>query len=212
MSDTHLAQFIARTEAAWKQSYQHLPLAQHNDEGPALQSVDEQGRGYWLAQPMSGKPLFDNVAAALELELHGDLERFYGQFYAGSLLFDADFGSGELLQIWSDDDLQRLQQNLIGHLLMKQKLKQHPTLFIGLLGQGEQMIVLDNCDGSVWLEVPGELPSKRLADDIDQLMQQLSPRLMIPEAAVAEAAQEEVPQGLWARMAAMLKHLLPKRY
>ncbi len=103
---------------------------------------------------------FANVSHALELPLHADIDEFYGQFFAAHLLFEADFGEGELLQPWSQDDFEFLQQNLIGHLMMKRKLKQPPTWFIGLLGQGDEMICVDNETGAVWRETLVSSPQR----------------------------------------------------
>ncbi|WP_298440523.1 SecY-interacting protein [uncultured Ferrimonas sp.] len=211
MSETPLAQFIQLTETAWLQQHQHLPVTDRDEPSPALRQPHQtDGLCYWQASPMApNADLFENVATALELPLHSDLTRFYGQFYAGSLLFDAEFGRGELLQVWNDEDLQRLQENLIGHLLMKRKLKQAPTLFIGLLGQGEQMIVLDNDDGSVWLEIPGQSPDQQLAPTLHQFLALLTPRLQTPEPQPEEPAMAAM--SLSARLGAMWQHLMSWR-
>ncbi|WP_035387353.1 SecY-interacting protein [Ferrimonas senticii] len=212
MSATALHQFHHRYQQHWLAETQGLPLTSHAEDGPAKTAEHPDGLSFWRWQPLlENKPRisFENVASALELQLHPSLNDFYGAGFGGALFFSSDFGDGELLQVWNEDDLQRLQQNLIGHLLMKQKLKQPATLFIGLLGQGEQMIVLDNQDGSVWLEVPGQLPQHQLAPTLHQFLDRLSPRVEIPEVVVEEPLPEAV--GLRQRLQAMLAHLLPKK-
>lgn len=49
----------------------------------------------------------------------------------------------------------RLQENLIGHLIMKRRLKQTPTLFIAATESEQEIISLCNLSGEVILEQPG---------------------------------------------------------
>ena len=67
---------------------------------------------------------FHNVEHALSLSLHGDIHPFYGQFYSAPLMFTSEWGEGELLQAWNQQDFEYLQQNMIGHLMMKKKQQQ----------------------------------------------------------------------------------------
>ncbi len=193
----------------YQQAWQPLPQSEHDDDGPALVRRNEDGIALWQAAQQMPSQDFANVAEALAITLHEDVGHFYGQWYAGSLYFQAAFGTGELLQIWNDDDRQRLQQNLIGHLLMKRKLKQAPTIFLGVLGEGEEMIVLDNDSGSIWLEIPGARPHQQLAPTLRQFLQQLTPR---PHTVVAPIIEEPVPvHSLGARFASMWRVLWPWR-
>ncbi|SHI10992.1 SecY-interacting protein [Ferrimonas marina] len=209
MSQSPLTPFIERYQTAWQQSLGHGPVCDKSEAGPALDHRDEQGLAHWHAVPQPRPASFDNIAEALELSLHPALTEFYSHYYAGPLLFDAAFGEGELLQVWNRADLDFLQENLIGHLMMKRKLKQAPTLFIGLVGDGDSMLVLDNGDGSVWLEVPGQPPQQKLADSIDELVSQLSPRVVMPEPVPDTPAPSQ--QGLLRRFKTMWGHLRGRR-
>ncbi|MFI3246672.1 MAG: SecY-interacting protein [Ferrimonas sp.] len=194
---------------AYQRAWQPLPQTEHDEDGPALVRRNEDGIALWQAAQQIPTQDFANVAEALALTLHEDVGHFYGQWYAGSLYFQAAFGRGELLQVWNDDDRQRLQQNLIGHLLMKRKLKQAPTIFLGVLGEGEEMIVLDNDSGSIWLEIPGERPHQQLAPTLRQFFQQLTPR---PHTVVAPIIEAPLPVlSLRARFASMWRVLWPWR-
>ncbi|QSX31054.1 SecY-interacting protein [Shewanella cyperi] len=136
---------------------------------------------YW--QPVACEPPmhFDNIAAALELNLHPDIAAFYGHFFAGALMFDSPWGSGELLQVWNQQDLELLQQNLIGHLLMKKQLKQAPTWFIGVFDEGDSMLTVNNDDGSVWREIPGNEPCEQLALSLSEFLGVIKPRVAPPQ-------------------------------
>ena len=59
---------------------------------------------------------------------------------------------------------------MIGHLMMKKKLKQQPTWFIGVLGDGDEMLTVDNETGSVWIEIPGDKPKQKLADSLAEFI------------------------------------------
>ncbi|RLV57870.1 SecY-interacting protein [Parashewanella curva] len=120
---------------------------------------------------------FSNVESALSISLHHDINEFYGCWFSGHLFFDSKWGHGELLQPWNQSDFELLQQNTIGHLMMKQKLKQPLTWFVGVLEEGDQMITVNNEDGSVWLETPGEIPTQKLSDSISELLKNITPRV-----------------------------------
>lgn len=165
----------------------------------------------WL--PVKREPVgsFANVEHALELKLWSDINYFYGEYFAAPVLFDSPWGTGELLQVWNEADFDALQQNIIGHLMMKQKLKQPPTWFIGLLDEGDKMLTVDNADGSVWVEIPGELPSTQLAPSLAAFIEALSPRIAPP------VKHEELPMpalehpGIFASFKRMWHNLIGKR-
>lgn len=203
MSVEALAAFHHRYLTCWQQSLGQDPVSDKPDHGPAETGRDSEGRALWQARPRDQAGQFDNVAKALEIELHPALTELYGHFYAGNLHFEAPFGQGELLQVWCDEDFAYLQENLIGHLLMKQKLKQPPTLFIGLVD--ELMLVLDNADGSVWLEVPGQAPHQKVAESLSDLLPELKPVTQLPEMPAPEVATPSFGQ----RVRIMLSHLMP---
>ena len=76
-------------------------------------------------QPIVQQPPLDfsNVEDALALTIHKDLKDFFAGFWAGDLQVRFRDLSFTLLQVQSQQDAERLQQNLIGHVLMKQRLK-----------------------------------------------------------------------------------------
>ncbi|SDI57409.1 SecY interacting protein Syd [Ferrimonas sediminum] len=201
-----LEQFFDRFRHAWQSTHGQLPVTDRDEAGPAAVSEHELGQ-HWQAVPQQPLGAFSNLEPALELPVHPDLQAFYGHFYGGNLQFDADFGCGELLQPWNQDDFAFLQENLVGHALMKKRLKQPATWFVGVMEQSDAMVVMDNADGSLWLEVPGQEPHQKLADNLSELLGQIAPRVMMPEPAPLPPPRP----GFWARLKAMLGDLTGRR-
>ncbi len=179
-----------------------------SEDKSLLDNVDMAFQWQMVKRQTVGK--FDNVEHALELTLHPSINQFYGAYFAAPLLFDSQWGEGELLQVWNQQDFVYLQQNIIGHLMMKKKLKQDATWFIGVLGDGEQMLVVDNHDGSVWIEIPGEVPTKQLAESLDEFIYQLTPRVCPPTPFVEETMPALEHPGLWQRFKIMWRNLTGK--
>ncbi len=68
------------------------------------------------------------------------------------------------------------------------------------------MLVLDNDDGSVWLEIPGQPPHRRLADSLEALLAQIAPRVALPPMVPETAPVAAVP-GLVPRLKQVWQHL-----
>ncbi len=153
---------------------------------------------------------FSNIVTALDIELGADIDVFFGKYFSAPLLFNCQWGQGELLQVWNQTDFEYLQQNIIGHLMMKKKLKQAPTWFIGVLGDGDKMLTVDNNDGSVWVELPGEAPSEKLTNSLNEFIDQLTPRVTPPELHIEESMPELDHPGIWNRIKLMWQNLRGK--
>jgi len=80
-----------------------------------------------------------------------------------------------LIQIWSEDDFERLQANLIGHALAKSRAGLDLTAFIACTDEGELMLSVDNASGAVVLENPGEAPVRTVADSLAGFIDTLEP-------------------------------------
>ncbi|AZG72699.1 SecY-interacting protein [Shewanella livingstonensis] len=154
---------------------------------------------------------FSNVEHALNIQLHQDIHAFYGQYFSAPLPFTASFGYGELIQAWNQADFENLQQNVIGHLIMKQKLKQPLTWFIGVVGDGDEMLTVNNDDGSVWIEIPGQKQSSQIAPSLTEFLQQLSPMITPPVKPVEEIATVTEHPGIGQRIKTMWQHLSRKK-
>ena len=82
-----------------------------------------------------------------------------------------------MLQVVNSEDFERLQQNLIGHLLMKQRLRQAPTLFFGLTDEEDFILTVVNESGEVALEQVGREPANILAPSLAVFIEQLTPAI-----------------------------------
>lgn len=202
-----LSQWLAQYQQRYQQTLHECPRYYSHGEPSLCRQQDESEPVQWCHVARSESGSFDNVRQALGIELHSDIEAFYGSHWAGSLHFDAAWGVGELLQVWNEDDFIRLQQNLIGHLMMKRKLKQAPSWFIGVTETGDEMICVKDEDGSVWLEQPGKEPSTLLAPSISAFLQQIQPRVAPAVEHVEEDMSAVSHPGIFASLRRMWHNL-----
>lgn len=204
-----LEEFIQRYINDYQTSLGDLPQYYFmGEQSPCCEKiVAEDIASGWQLVVRDNPGKFDNVAAALNLELHSEIDAFYGQYFAAPMLFDSPWGQGELLQVYSEDDFEYLQKNIIGHLMMKQKLKQPLTWFIGVIGDDEQMVTVNNDDGSVWIEVPGEIQSVRLADSLSLFIDELSVVIAPPVMHQSHSPTHYEHPGIIERMKIMWRNL-----
>lgn len=128
-------------------------------------------------QPVLQQPTadFSNVEQALELTLHPDIITFYQHYYGAGLAAEHQRGKLALLMVWNADDLNRLQQNIIGHILMKRRLKQPETVFFATTEDDDIMLSILNSTGEVYLERVGQDVSEKLAANLAQFISQIQP-------------------------------------
>lgn len=115
------------------------------------------------------------VEEMINLIIHADAHLFYGSQYAGDM--KASFNQLELslLQVWSNDDFSRLEQNIIAHLHMQKKLKRRPSIFIATTDDPTQLIAIDNQTGNIILEKLIENEMEILANNLDTFLATLKP-------------------------------------
>lgn len=172
-----IKQFAQKYLDNFQQNNQSLPKIEHDSDWPSpceVGAIDKEGFIAW--QPCEiREPLdFDNVEHALGFKLHPDVATYFTQIYSEALLGYCSEGRFELLFAWSKEDYQRLQQNIIGHVLMKQKLKQQPTIFFAVTDEDDINLVINNDNGEVWAEPVGCEPNKFLAPSLTQFIESIS--------------------------------------
>jgi len=147
---------------------------------PCIQNAKSEGRVdgtavQWTPKLQEPQHSFSNVESAMSITLHPDYCALFTRYYSANLTAVAEQGQCELLQVWNDEDFERLQQNLIGHLLMKQRLKQAPTLFFGLTDEEDFILSIINDTGEVALEQVGKEPQQILASSLAEFLASLTP-------------------------------------
>jgi SecY interacting protein Syd len=169
---------------AYQQKFQHLPIIEQDKAwpSPCEQGVHQEGYSLWQPVKTDNELSFDNVESALEITLHTDIKNYFSSLFCDSLDASCDEGNLSLLFAWNNDDFARLQENIIGHILMKTKLKQRITVFFAVTDNEEHIISIDNESGEVWVEKVGCEPHKKLANSIAEFIAQLAPNLPPSEA------------------------------
>ncbi|AXH64255.1 SecY-interacting protein [Providencia huaxiensis] len=129
---------------------------------------------YWEPQPFPIKDAsLDKVAAALEINLQGDIHAFYTTQLAGDMKATFRDITLSLVQVWNEDDFIRLQENLIGHLVTQKRLKLSPTLFIATLESEIEMISMCNLTGEIILEKFGSQQRRVLSSNLTNFLDEL---------------------------------------
>ncbi|MGB3724213.1 MAG: SecY-interacting protein [Glaciecola sp.] len=126
-------------------------------------------------QPVKRQSAADlrNLEKALEIDIPDAFQQLFVTYYSHDLNALAKDGPLTLLQVWNDDDFERLQKNLIAHVLMKRRLKQPDTLFFALTDEDDIILSIDVATQKVVAERVGKLPHKTIASNITEFIQTL---------------------------------------
>nr|WP_238481323.1 SecY-interacting protein [Motilimonas sp. E26] len=176
-----LSDFLQRCQAYWAEQNQ-WPEVEFDEQwpSPCQRSGAVNGIITWQPEPNPSNVNFDNIAAALECQIHPDISAFYCQWFADSIA--CTFSSAEvnqypleLIQAWNQDDFERLQENIIAHVLMQRRIKQPDTIFIASCEDEMQIISVVNETGEVILEQLGKGEIRSLAASLPEFLSRLSP-------------------------------------
>lgn len=184
---TDLQASIYRFSTEFSEKYQaklnHMPLVEVDEDwpSPCVQGTHDEDYQYWLPFQVEEALTFDNLESALNLKLHQSIKEYFTGVFSESVPATCSEGHLQLLFAWSVDDFSRLQQNLIGHIMMKQKLKQEVTLFFAVTDDEDIMLTVNNENGEVWAEKVGCKPHKKIADSLADFINGLQPDIYLPE-------------------------------
>ena len=84
-------------------------------------------------------------------------------------------GKLQILQAWNAEDFDRLQQNIVGHILMKRRLRQPETVFIALTDEEDFILSVENQTGAVMLEQVGLQPKEQISVNLATFLTEIEP-------------------------------------
>lgn len=174
---TSLENLLSTFINAHEKKYQCLPQIQFDADWPSLCEQGEQdNEGFiqWRPVEIKDELSFSNVEKALDLLLHTDIKTYFTTYYSESIPAECEEGYLELIFVWSKEDFARLQQNIIGHTLMKRKLKQRETIFFAVTDDDNVIVSIDNQTGVVYAEKVGKEPHKKLANTLVEFIDSLT--------------------------------------
>ncbi|WP_407331205.1 SecY-interacting protein [Enterovibrio sp. 27052020O] len=170
--------FSERFVDAWNTQHGSLP---QSDAYHGLMSlcVVQETDNMVIWQPVRRDELadFSNVEDGIGINLHEDIKAFYAGLYCGDMSATLNGQPLELIQVWNDEDLPRLQENMLGHLLMQKRLKQNPTVFIASTDDELDLVSICNVSGEVIKERIGTKERSVLAPDVVTFLGMLTPEV-----------------------------------
>jgi len=107
--------------------------------------------------------------------LQPSITGFYTAQFAGDMMGTYAGHRVSLVQVWSEDDFVRVQENLIGHLVMKRRLKHSPTLFIATTESELEVVSVCNLNGEVIIEQLGTQKRQIISPSIESFLISLQP-------------------------------------
>lgn len=173
-----LQAFTQRYCDAWQQQRASLPRSEelYGIPSPCISSTDADAV-FWQPQPFSLAVNISAVERALDIVVQPPAHSYYTTQFAGDMQARLAGETMTLLQTWSPDDFQRMQENLIGHLVVQKRLKLSPTLFIATLDSELEVISVCNLSGEVLKETLGTRKRTTLAPSLASFLNQLEPVL-----------------------------------
>ncbi|WP_428943924.1 SecY-interacting protein [Pantoea sp. FN060301] len=171
-----LTEFTRRYCDLWERECGHPPASSELTGVPSpctQQTVQDEI--YWLPQPFTLAKNLDAVERALELRIQPSVVAWYTAQFAGDMVATIAGKPITLLQTWSEEDFLRVQENLIGHLVMKRRLKHSPTLFVATTASELEIVSVCNLSGEVFIEQLGTSQRTALAPTLELFMENLTP-------------------------------------
>lgn len=172
-----LIDFSDRFVNEYKTKKGHLPLTEIDEQwcSPCTQGKYNDKMNLWRPVLAASDLSFLNVEHALNITLHQDIWIYFSTIYSDPIEASCEEGTLTLLFPWCEKDFERLQENIIGHVLMKRKLKQAITIFFAVTDDDDIILSLNNDTGEIWVERTGCEPHKKIADSMYSFINSVSP-------------------------------------
>ncbi|MCT9845716.1 SecY-interacting protein [Leclercia adecarboxylata ATCC 23216 = NBRC 102595] len=171
-----LTAFTARYCDAWHERNASWPQSEALYGVPSPCIITSSGDVVtWQPQPFTAEQNVNAVERAMDIVVQPAVHAFYTTQFAGDMCARFDNEMLTLLQTWSEDDLQRVQENLIGHLVTQKRLKLSPTLFIATLESEMDILSVCNLTGNVVKETLGTQKRQILAASLTDFLNNLHP-------------------------------------
>ena len=127
-------------------------------------------------QPHATRDDFTPLERALDLRVHPDIKAYYAAYWSAGLEAEAMDGHVSLLFLWNPEDIERLNENLIGHAMAKRQSKSPMSIFFACTDPDSDLFLsVDNDSGAVILEKPGEKPLREVAPSLASFLDTLVP-------------------------------------
>ena len=176
-----LLDFSKKYVAAYEQA--QLPLTVVLDAYGTSSCITRcaAGTASWLPTQQDVTLDFGHLERGLNLAVHRDFQDYFCCLWSDHLHASAERGELQLLMVWNQDDFIRLQENLIGHVLMKRRLGQQETLFFAQTEDENFILSILNHSGEVVLEPVGQEPTEALSDNLATFIASLQPITKPPQ-------------------------------
>ncbi|GDX05209.1 SecY-interacting protein [Buttiauxella sp. A111] len=174
-----LEDFTNRFCHAWREQVGGWPASEELFGVPSPCIVTTTGNDVrWQPQPFTPAGDLSAVERAMDITLQPGAHQFYTTQFAGDMPAQSGHQALTLLQAWSEEDFQRVQENLIGHLVTQKRLKLSPTLFLATTPDEMEVVSLCNLTGGVVLEKIGTKQRTTLAPSLSLFLQELQPQVI----------------------------------
>ena len=161
----------------WQSTHASLPIQGFDAEWISTCQVGDvvDEKIHWQPIKRDDSVDLNNIEQALEITLHPSIAAFFCSGYSEHITCEFEGHQIELLQIWNDADFLILQENMIAHFMMQQRLKKPASMFIATCHDEMQVVSILNKTGQVQLETLGKNQEAVLAETLAEFLSKLTP-------------------------------------